>query len=421
MKRNLVDSRRVRGNAPLLDGTRAGTCRRSARVALLAFALAMGLSGCKALPGWMVLQGKSAITDHRHFDNAPIAKADRPSPLPAASAALQWPDGAQTADVERLLAENGSVAFIVLQRGAVVYERYFNGYSRDSVTTSFSMAKSVVSALVGIAIDEGRIAGVDDPVTRYLPELRRNDPRFDRITLRHLLTMRSGIAFDESYRSPLSEAARFYLGPDLRAEVAKLRIEGEPDQRYRYQSGDTQLLAMAVERATGAPIARYLETRVWQPMGAEFDASWSLDSAAGGVARGFCCLNARAIDYARFGQVFLNAGQANGRQIVPAAWVAHSTAAQSLTGADDAARRNIERPGSPNAVFYAWQWRRMPTDTATFAAAAMQPGTDFYAQGLYGQVLYIAPGSQTVVLRLGSTWGDVNWPRWMGRLSRLNP
>ena len=388
--------------------------------AVVAVALSLGLSSCSAPPGWMVLQGKSAITDHRHFDNAPIVKAPLPAALPSAPAPLQWPDGLAQDAAERLLAENGTVAFIVIRRGAVVYERYFNGYARDTVTTSFSMAKSVVSALLGIAIGEGRIASVDEPVTRYLPELRGNDRRFDRITLRHLLAMRSSIAFEEAYRTPLSEAARFYLGPDLRAEVAKLKIEGEPDRAYRYLSGNTQLLAMVVERATGMPIARYLESRVWQPMGAEFDASWSLDSAASGVARAFCCLNARAVDYARFGLVFLNGGRFHGRQIVPAAWVAQSTAAQSLSGSDDAARRNIERPDSANPTFYAWQWRRMPA-AASATTTPRLPGNDFYAQGLYGQVLYIAPGTDTVVLRLGSRWGEVPWPAWMGRVARANP
>ena len=102
----------------------------------------------------------------------------------------------------------------------------------------------MVSLLLGIAIDEGRIADVDQPVTHYLPELLANDPRFGRIMLRHLLMMRSGIAFDEGYRSPVSEAARFYLSPDLLREVARLRIEGEPDQAYAYKSGDTQLLGL---------------------------------------------------------------------------------------------------------------------------------------------------------------------------------
>ena len=217
----------------------------------LAAVLAAGLAACATLPGWMIVQGQSTITDHRHFDNAPIARSMHVAALPVVPAALHWPGGKTDAEVERTLSDNGSVAFIVIQRGVVVYERYFNGYARDSMLTSFSIAKSVISSLLGIGIAEGRIASVDDPVTRYLTELRRNDPRFDAITLRHLLAMRGGIAFDESYRSPFSEAARFYLTDDLGAEVAKLRVEGEPDRAYRYQSVNTQLLAMAIERATG--------------------------------------------------------------------------------------------------------------------------------------------------------------------------
>ena len=148
------------------------------------------------------------------------------------------------------------MALLVARRGQLVHERYYNGYGADSITTSFSMAKSVVSVLLGIAIDQGRVAGVHEPITRYLPELLANDPRFARITLRHLLTMRSGIHFDEGYGSPFTEAAAFYLTPDLKREVARLRIHREPDQAYSYQSGDTHLLAMAVERAGGRWQAR---------------------------------------------------------------------------------------------------------------------------------------------------------------------
>ncbi|MEN9629902.1 MAG: hypothetical protein RJA10_3130, partial [Pseudomonadota bacterium] len=298
-----------------------------AAAGLLAAAVLVGVVGCTPIPMWMVLQGRSQITDHAHFDNAPIARAAQPSPLPAAPAALRWPGGLDEAAALADVASRGTVALLVARRGQLVHERYFNGYGPDSIATSFSMAKSVVSVLLGIAIDEGRIAGVDEPVTRYLPELRGNDPRFDRITLRHLLAMRSGIAFDEGYRSPVSEAATFYLGRDLQAEVARLRIEGEPDQAYAYKSGDTQLLAMALQRAVGQPLARYAELKLWQPMGAQHDASWSLDSSAKGQARAFCCLNARAVDYLRFGQMVLNGGEWNGRRIVSAAWLQRSTAA----------------------------------------------------------------------------------------------
>lgn len=388
-----------------------------AALALLAAATAAALVAFTPIPLWMVLQTRSQITDHQHFDNAPIARAPVPSPLPAASATLRWPGGLDDAAAAADLASRGTVALLVARRGQLVHERYFNGYGPDSITTSFSMAKSVVAVLLGIAIDEGRIAGVDDPITRYLPELRRNDPRFDRISLRHLLSMRSGIAFDEGYRTPFTEAALFYLDGDLAAQVARLRIEGEPDQGYAYKSGDTQLLAMALERAVGQPLARYAELKLWQPMGAQHDASWSLDSAARGQARAFCCLNARAVDYLRFGQMVLNGGEWNGRRIVSAAWLQRSTAAQSgLPGASDAARRNLEHAGRPYAAFYGWQWRRRPLPGTT----PEQPGAMIYAQGLHGQILLIDPETQTVALRLGQRSGMRHWPAWLDELVRLN-
>lgn len=403
---------------------------------------AVGLSGCSTLPLWMVVQGKAEITDHQHFDNAPIARAAMPSALPTppadAPVTLRWPGGLTAEEAGAQLAERETVALLVLRRGLLVHEQYFNGFSRDSIGTSFSMAKSVVSLLIGVAISDGRIQSVDDPVTLYLPELLAQDLRFGRITLRHLLTMRSGIDFQESYSVPWSQAARFYLGPDMKAEVARLRIKTAPDQAYSYQSGDTQLLAMALERAVARPIAAYLQQRLWQPMGAEFDASWSLDSATGGMARAFCCLNARAVDYLRLGQLALSDGHAaNGAQLVAADWLRQSTAVQQRPGADAAARRNIERPASRFQAFYAWQWRRALSPAQTVAgqhaaasnpgaaawpdALSAEPGDDFYAEGLRGQYIYIAPSTQTVVVRLGRERGGLFWPAWLGELARLNP
>ncbi len=385
---------------------------------LLTLALCALPAGCSTLPMWMVLQRQSQITDYRHFDNAAMPRAATPSPLPSAPAALQWPGGLDTAAAEADIAQHGTVALLVARRGQLIYEHYFNGYSADSITTSFSMAKSVVSVLLGIAIDQGRIAGVDEPITRYLPELLAQDARFGRIHLRHLLMMRSGIAFDEGYRSPFTEAARFYLTPDMKREVAALRIEGEPDQAYAYKSGDTQLLAMAIERAVGQPLALFASHRLWQPMGAQHDASWSLDSQAGGVVRGFCCLNARAVDYLRFGQMVLAEGQWNGQTIVSAQWLRDSTAAQTgRPGNSEAAQRNIERFGTSQAAFYGWQWRRRPLP----GSVPLQPGGIVYAQGLYGQILLIDPSTQTVVLRLGQRTGPRHWPSWMEALLRLNP
>ena len=381
----------------------------------------LGLTGCSTPPGWMVLQGQSRVSDHQHFDNASITRAALPSPLPDLPAALQWPDDADTSHVEAMAAANHSLALLVVRRGTLVYERYFNGHSRQAISGSMSVAKSVVSALLGIAQAEGQIGSMDEPITRWLPELLANDARFAQISLRHLLLMRSGIAFNEDYRSPLSDAARFYLTDNLQAELGRLRIETPPDTAYHYKSGDTQLLAMALQRAVGLPLAQYAQSRLWQPMGAEFDASWSLDSAAHGQARAFCCLNATARDFARFGLVFLNGGLSNGRQIVPADWVRDSTAVQQRPGADAASQRNVEAPSPWHMAYYAWQWRRAPQPGPAPIGQLRPPGNDFYARGLHGQFIYVAPDSQTVVVRLGTATGDVNWPAWMGELARRNP
>lgn len=385
----------------------------------LALAAALAGTGCSPIPGWMLAQGRSAITDYRHFDNAPVARAAQPSPLPAAPAALHWPRGLDDAGLDAFMAQQGTVALLMVRRGTLVAERYYNGYDRDSIATSFSMAKSVVSTLVGIAQAEGRLSA-EDPVTRWLPELDAADARFAHITLRDLLRMRSGIAFDEGYGSPFSDVARFYLTGDYRREIRGLRIAGAPNQAYAYSSGDTQLLAMALERAVGQPLARYLQDKLWQPMGAAYDASWSLDSAGSGIARGFCCLNARAVDFARLGEIMLHGGAWNGRQIVPADWVRESTAALAgLPGADAAAQRNLEWRGTPaRGAFYSHQWRR-PARLGD--GGEPQPGPDFYALGQHGQVLYVVPETQTVVLRLGQRNGDVHWPTWLGEWARLNP
>jgi CubicO group peptidase (beta-lactamase class C family) len=396
---------------------------RSTRAALtgLALGLLLALAGCDTLPPWMIRQQQARITDYKHFDNAPIAPSAQPLVLPVVpDAHIAWPQALTTEAAEKRIASQDTTALIMVRRGQVVYERYFNGYERESLGTSFSMAKSVVSALLGVAMAEGRILSLDEPITNFLPELRHNDARFALITLRHLLQMRSGIEFDEGYRSPLAEAAKYYLTANIPQQVAKLRIARPPGQAYSYQSGDTQLLAMAVTRATGVPLPQYLQAKLWQPMGAEFDASWSLDSRASGVPRAFCCLNARAIDYARFGLVYLNNGQAAGQQLVPPDWVRQSTAAQlGLPGADDAAQRNIERPGTRFAAFYALQWRRTPAPAV--AANPLQPGDDFYAEGYLGQYIYVVPSTQTVIVRLGTGRGGNFWPGWMGQWARLNP
>lgn len=380
----------------------------------------MIVPGCADLPGWMMLQQQSAITDYRHFQNAPVARAPMPSPLPTAQdAQVRVPDF-QGESFDAMMERTGTVAIVVVKHGKVVLEQYYNGYQRESIVTSFSMAKSVVSALVGIAIQDGQIASINDPITRYLPELAATDQGFTRITIRHLLEMRSGIRFVEGYGSPWADASRFYLTQDLATKLKELSIERAPDESYHYSSGDTQLLGTIVQRATGTPLPRYLQDKIWQPMGAAYDASWSIDSLANQLPKAFCCLNARALDFARFGQLYLNDGSFNGHQIVPAQWVRQSTQAHERSGTTAASRWNMEAPNTRAAAYYAWQWRRTPVLEAA-SELGVKPGHNFYAEGHHGQFIYVAPDQDMVIIRMGLRYGGAWWPGVLGQIARLNP
>jgi CubicO group peptidase (beta-lactamase class C family) len=387
---------------------------------LLMLSAATVLSGCADLPVWMMKQRQSAITDYRHFQNASIARAPVASPLLFADdKKVKLPD-LRGEPFDAVMERTGTVAIVIVKHGKVVLERYYNGYQRDSIVTSFSVAKSVVSALVGIAIRDGHIASIDDPITRYLPELASADQRFTRITIRNLLEMRSGIVFDEGYRSPWADASQFYLTPDLLGKLKGLKIERAPDAQYHYSSGDTQLLGTIVQRATGTPLPQYLQQKIWQPMGAAYDASWSMDSLESRMPKAFCCINARALDFARFGQVFLNEGKFNGRQIVPAEWVRQSTQAREHAGDTPASRWNVEAPNTRAASYYAWQWRRAAVADPT-SELGIKPGADFFAEGHHGQFIYVAPVEDMVVVRIGLRYGNAWWPGVIRQIVRLNP
>jgi len=144
-----------------------------------------------------------------------------------------------------------------------------------------------------------------------------------------------------------------------------------------------------------------------------------MDSAQGGVTKALCCLNARAIDFARLGQLMLDGGQRDGRQIIPAAWIADSLAVREHPGGDADTRANLQRPGARHGAFYTWQWRRMATPAPT--ETGWRPTADFYAQGHHGQYIYVAPAQQMVIVRFGREHGsDWWWPGLMGRIAAMN-
>lgn len=295
--------------------------------------------------------------------------------------------------LDEFLEDSGTHAFLVVQGDRLVYERYFHGSSRETRETSFSAAKSFVSTLVGIAIDEGLIGGVDDPVTTYLPELAERDERFSRITLRHLLTMSSGIRYVEN-GMPWSDDAVTYYGVDLRElALADTEIERAPNEEWRYNNYHPLLLGLVLERATGMRVSEYMSSRLWQPLGAEEDATWSLDSERSGFEKMESGINALAVDYARFGLMMLHDGTWNGRRILSSEWVREATA--------------LDTESDP-ADFYQYLWWVQPS-----AGSERDP---FFAMGKYGQLVGVFPDQDVVIVRLGSSAGEVDWQAFLARL-----
>ncbi|OYU83936.1 MAG: serine hydrolase [Flavobacterium sp. BFFFF2] len=282
---------------------------------------------------------------------------------------------------EEYLKDNNTRAFLIIKNDTIQYEKYFEGYNEQSIVPSFSMAKSVTSILIGCAIDEGFIQSVDEPVTQYIPELKNKG--FEKVTLKHLLQMTSGIKFNESYVNPFGEAASFYYGLNLRKQIAKMSMEKEPGKKFDYASGNTQLLGLVLERALkNKTITQYLQDKIWTPLGMEFDASWSIDRKKDGLEKTFCCLNARAKDFAKIGRLYKNKGNWNGKQIVSEKWVAESTKLDTTDG---------------SAPYYQYQWW-LPT-----------PNTDFMAAGILGQYIYVNPSKDLIIVRLGKNEGKANW------------
>lgn len=346
---------------------------------------------------WRVLVWADAdADDHLRFPMRGIAPAPGAMPLPrkpdAAAVAAAWQAAGGAAAMERELASHGTQAFLVLRGGAVVHESYANGGSREGWVTSFSIAKSVLSTLVGIALDEGVLRGLDDPVTRYLPELGQRDARFGQVTLRHLVDMASGLHYAE-FPFLHGDDAKTYYHPDLRRlALQEARVEAAPGQRFHYNNFHPLLLGMVLERATGLPVARYLEQKLWQPAGMVGPASWSLDSE-GGFEKMESGLNARAEDFARFGQLMLQRGVHQGRQVVPLAWAEAST-----------------RPHPVPAGYYALSpWTHGDARrwyTAFWWGQSRDDGDrDFAARGNHGQLVFVSPRNGIVIVRHGWRYG----------------
>ena len=325
-----------------------------------------------------VVHNFADLDDHRIFANRTVASGPLASPLPALHAvprfvpALQVPDETGAGrPLDDYLEDTRTAAFIVMHEGRIVYERYDRGYDERSLLNSFSIAKSIMATLVGIAVAEGRIASLEARVADYRPELAHLP--YGEVTLKSLLMMTSGMG---DRPSMLPGRAQYYYGDDLHAVIEGARPETRDGNGWRYSEADIQVLGFVLEAAVGMSVSEYLAEKLWKPLGMESPALWAMDRE-GGTEKTFCCISARARDFARFGQLFLDGGRWNGEQLVPARWASHQVV-DGVRTLDGYTHKHL------------W-W--IPEGGRG----------DFYAYGHNGQYLYVDPKSRVVIAKFSET------------------
>ena len=266
-----------------------------------------------------------------------------------------------------------TTSYLIIQNDSIVFEKYYLGYNQDSISNSFSMAKSFVSAMLGKAITDGYIKGLDQPVSDFFEEFSHGKAAY--LTVGDLSTMSSGLNYVEKYYSPFSITAKSYFTSDLKSLTLGLKVIEEPGQRYKYLSSDTQLLGMILEKATGKNLSDYLSESFWKPMGAKIASPWQVDSRENNLVKAFCCIASSARDFARLGKLYKQHGKWKGHQLLDSTFIA-----KSLT------------PKFANAPFYGYGWW-----------LDKYKGKEiFYSRGHLGQLTIVIPEDDLIIVRLGN-------------------
>lgn len=346
----------------------------------------------------IVYYNRTGIEDYKNFPSRPLHASESPTQfVEPDDASLSSQDVAR---LERSLRVNDTVAFLVVRGNAILFERYYQGWTSATPSQSFSMAKSFLSMLVGAAVDDGFLASVDDVVTRYVPELTERG--FDQVTIEDLLQMRSGSNYIED-ENPVGVHARFTYTADVESEILRLKVKNRAEG-WRYKSGDTALLTLVLKRALAPKtLTEYMREKLWSPLGMEGNALWTIDRA-GGLEKTWCCLAATARDYAKLGRLYLQHGRFRDEQILPGQWVLRSVE----TGFSDTPLidSHHRRMGVWNYSYHWW--------------LVSQKDRDFMAAGHGGQYLYVNPATDSIVVRLGRSAGDLTQPEWIDLFRSLS-
>ena len=305
---------------------------------------------------------------------------------------------------EAMAEKSATQGIMIIHDDNIVYEMYRGDFSADRLATVFSVSKSITSLLCGIAVDEGYIESIDDPVTKYLPELKGKDRRWEMLTIRHLLCMKSGLDFDDEYEFNIKELktvnaiARLNYGHNMVKQIRGLKFRCDPGTKFHYESMTTAILGVVIERATGMHYADYLSEKVWKPLQMESVALINIDSRKHHAAHAFGGITCTLKDLAKIGRLYLNNGLWDGKRIVSEEWI------------------HLTTDFDPESNYhYSWYDVRFED---------FEPGQypGFYAIGIYNQVLYVNPHKNLIMVRIGA--GNIGWasiPEVFEQLSNVWP
>lgn len=320
------------------------------------------------------LQGHTTayLEDYKKFDNK-IIENGTPQPWPNHK---NYNATKATKTLDSINKTNGTVAYVIIKNDSIWFENYYNGFNENSQSNSFSMAKSYVSGLMGKAIMEGHIKSLNQPVSDFLPSF--NKGLAAKMTVGDLSSMASGTNWEETYYSPLSITTRAYFDDNLKKVILGLKVIETPGQHFKYASGDTQMLAMVIEKATGKELYDYLTESFWKPLGSENPTLWQVDSESHSLVKAYCCIASNAKDFARFGKLYKDFGKWNGKQILDSTFVAKSI-----------------KPVHSDGNVYGYGWWLQTVGNKSF----------FMMRGHLGQYVIVEPNDNVIIVRLGHSKG----------------
>ena len=377
---------------------------------LLAFLILCIVTMCMYSPtflGRVLTHWDSSDTDYRIFPERVIEKSAQPYSyarnINSSLESVKVNYSNKQKNLSEFVKSTDTTSFVIIKNDELVYEQYANGYNQNSTITSFSMAKSIVSLLIGKAIENGHIQSVREPIANYIPEFENAE--IGRTTIEDLLLMRSDIVYNEDKFLWFGDDSLTYWHDNLRQlALTHTELTHEYNGNFHYNNYHPLLLGIILERCTGVSVSKFFEREIWQKIGAEYNASWSLDSEKSGFEKMESGINFRAVDFIKIGSMLLHRGNWNGMQIIDSDWLELSTVCKFPLNTGE--YENSFLAGKNTGYKYMW-----------YCTPSEQSGYDIIAWGKSDQILYVSPANNTVILRTGKTDGGVS--NWVATLKKL--